>query len=61
MKILLEISDPKSLDKNSIISYQIPESLNTAIELSKKNNPDLIIAKWNMNNLKKIPRLQNQN
>jgi outer membrane protein len=43
--IIGPISDAESLDKDSIISYQIPESLNTAIELSKKNNPDLTIAK----------------
>ena len=39
------LNDPKSLDKNSINEYPLPESLNSAIELSKKNNPDLIIAK----------------
>ena len=39
------LNDPKSLDKNSIKEYPLPESLNLAIKLSKKNNPDLIIAK----------------
>jgi len=39
------LSDTKSLDKDSINEYPLPESLNSAIELSKKNNPDLIIAK----------------
>ena len=39
------LNDPKSLDKDSINEYLLPESLNSAIELSKKNNPDLIIAK----------------
>jgi len=38
------LNDPKSLDKNSILEYPLPESLNSAIELSKKTNPDLIIA-----------------
>jgi len=38
------LNDSKSLDKNSISEYPLPESLNSAIELSKKNNPDLIIA-----------------
>jgi outer membrane protein len=38
------LSDPKSLQKKSIIEYPLPESLNLAIKLSKKNNPDLIIA-----------------
>ena len=33
------------LDKSSIINYELPGDLNSAIELSKKNNPDLIIAK----------------
>jgi outer membrane protein len=39
------LNDPKSLEKKSINKYSLPESLNSAIELSKKNNPDLIIAK----------------
>jgi outer membrane protein len=39
------LNDTKSLDKNSIKEYPLPESLSSAIELSKKNNPDLIIAK----------------
>ena len=39
------LDDPKSLNKNSINEYLLPESLNSAIDLSKKNNPDLIIAK----------------
>ena len=38
------LNDPKSLDKKSIKEYPLPDNLNTAIELSKKNNPDLIIA-----------------
>ena len=43
--IIGSLSDPKSLDKESIIEYTLPDNLNSAIELSKKNNPDLIIAK----------------
>ena len=39
------LNDSKSLDKNSISEYPLPESLSSAIEISKKNNPDLIIAK----------------
>ena len=39
------INDPKSLNKKSIIEYPLPDNLSSAIELSKKNNPDLIIAK----------------
>ena len=47
------IFDAQSLDKNSIISYQIPESLITAINLSKKSNPDLIIAEMEYEQSKK--------
>ena len=43
--IIGNINDVQSLDKSSIINYELPEDLNSAIELSKKNNPDLIIAK----------------
>ena len=43
--IIGSINDVQSLDKSSIINYELPEDLNSAIELSKKNNPDLIIAK----------------
>ena len=42
--IIGPLSNTQSLDKSSIISYQIPGSLNSAIEQSKKSNPDLIIA-----------------
>ena len=42
--IIGSLSDPRSLDKKSINDYILPESLNSAIEISKKNNPDLIIA-----------------
>ena len=42
--IIGNLNNPKSLDKSSINKYPLPESLNSAIELSKKNNPDLIIA-----------------
>ena len=47
------LNDPKSLDKNSINEYPLPESLNSAIEQSKKNNPDLIIAQLNHEQSKK--------
>ena len=43
--IIGNINDPQSLDKNSIIDYDLPENLEKALELSKTNNPDLIIAK----------------
>jgi outer membrane protein len=39
------LNNSKSLNKNSINEYPLPNSLNSAIELAKKNNPDLIIAK----------------
>ena len=43
--IIGSLNDPKSLDKKTIKGYSLPNNLNSAIELSKKNNPDLIIAK----------------
>ncbi len=42
--IIGSLNNSKSLDKKSINKYPLPESINSAIELSKKNNPDLIIA-----------------
>ena len=39
------LNDPDSLDRKSITEYPLPENLNSSIELSIKNNPDLIIAK----------------
>ncbi len=39
------LSDPNSLDSNNLINFVVPGSLKEALELSKKNNPDLIIAK----------------
>ena len=39
------IADINSLNKNLNINFEIPNSLNKAIEISKKGNPDLIIAK----------------
>ena len=43
--IIGPLSNSNLLEKNSIINFVIPQNLNLAIELSKKNNPDLIIAK----------------
>ena len=43
--IIGPLSNSKSLVKNSTLNFIMPESLNSAIELSKKNNPDLTIAK----------------
>ena len=42
--IIGPLGNAQSLDKSSMISYQIPGSLNSAIEQSKKSNPDLIIS-----------------
>ena len=47
------LDDPKSLDKDSINEYPLPESLSLAIKLSKKNNPNLIIAKLEYEQAKK--------
>mgnify|MGYP001426689896 FL=1 len=43
--IIGNLNDPELLDKKSILKVNLPENLNSAIEISKKNNPDLIIAK----------------
>ena len=51
--IIGTLNDPKTLDKNSIIEYPLPENLDSAIELSKKNNPDLIIAQLEYEQAKK--------
>jgi len=39
------ILDINSLEKNFNLDFIIPDNLDNAIEISKKNNPDLIIAK----------------
>ena len=44
-KIIGPISDINTLNRNLDLNFEIPNSLNKAIEISKKNNPDLIIAK----------------
>ena len=43
--IIGPLSNPNLLEKNSTINFNMPVDLNQAIDLSKKNNPDLIIAK----------------
>ena len=43
--IIGSLSNSKSLVKNSTLNFVIPKNLNSAIDLSKKNNPDLTIAK----------------
>ena len=39
------ISNLNSLNKNSDINVTLPKTLNSALEISKKSNPDLIISK----------------
>ena len=43
--VIGRLNDLELLDKSSILDVTLPEALNSAIELSKKNNPNLIIAK----------------
>jgi len=43
--IIGPLSNSKSLVKNPTLNFIMPENLNSAIELSKKNNPNLTIAK----------------
>ena len=47
------ISNPNSLNKNYDINIILPKTLNNAFEISKKNNPDLIIAKLEYQQSKK--------
>ena len=51
--IIGKLNDPELLDKSSIIKPILPEKLNSAIEISKKNNPDLIIAQLEYNQSQK--------
>ena len=44
-KVIGPITDTNALNKKLNINFEIPNSLNKAIEISKNNNPDLIIAK----------------
>ena len=47
------INNAESLDKSSIVIVNLPNELNSAIEISKKGNPDLIIAKLEYEQSKK--------
>ena len=51
--IIGKISNTKSLKKNSKSIVVIPQTLNGAIDLSKQNNPDIIIAKLELEQSKK--------
>jgi outer membrane protein len=46
--IIGKINDPNKLKKNSNAIVNIPKTLNDAIKLSKQNNPDLQIAKLDL-------------
>ena len=52
-KIIGPIVNMDDLNKKSDLNFVIPENLNKAIETSKKNNPDLIIAKLDYEQSKK--------
>ena len=47
------INDAEALDKSSIVIVSLPNELNSAIEISKKGNPDLIIAQLEYEQSKK--------
>ncbi len=47
------INDVEALDKSSIVIVNLPNELNSAIEISKKGNPDLIIAQLEYEQSKK--------
>ena len=51
--IIGKISDPNQLQKKTISIVKIPNSLNEAINLSKQNNPDIKIAKFDLEQSKK--------
>ena len=51
--VIGKLNDPELLDKSSISKPILPEELNSAIALSKKNNPDLIIAQLEFEQSKK--------
>ena len=51
--VIGKLNDAESLDQSSIIKVRLPFELNSAIELSKKNNPDLLIAQLEYEQSKK--------
>jgi outer membrane protein len=51
--VIGKLSDPELLDKSSITEANLPIELNSAIEISKKSNPDLIIAQLEYEQSKK--------
>ena len=51
--VIGKLDNPELLEKSSILEVRLPIELNSAIELSEKNNPDLIIAKLEYEQSKK--------
>ena len=51
--VIGKLSDPELLDKSSITEANLPNELNSAIEISKKSNPELIIAQLEYEQSKK--------
>ena len=51
--IIGKIADPNQLKKNSNSIVNIPNSLSDAINLSKQNNPDIKIAKFDLDQSEK--------
>jgi outer membrane protein len=51
--VIGKIGDPELLDKSSIIKVVLPDELNSALEISKNSNPDLIIAQLEYEQSKK--------
>ncbi len=51
--VIGKIGDPELLDKSSIIKVVLPDELNSALEISKNRNPDLIIAQLEYEQSKK--------
>ena len=49
--IIGKITDPNKLKKNSNAIVNIPKTLNDAINLSKQNNPDIQIAKLDLEHI----------
>ena len=51
--VIGKLSDPNQLKKNSNAIVSIPSTLNEAINISKQNNPDILIAKLDLEKSKK--------
>ena len=51
--IIGKINDPNNLKKSSNAIVNIPKTLSEAINLSKQNNPDILIAKLDLEKSKK--------